>query len=138
MHVTDELTRESLSDLVGRRDTDTLWRTSIGSRLSSASHPIRPHDNYPEPTAKAFRDPCHFSKTRTSYIEPGSPHGSSLAALVAETSSKVELFVSLLAVQAPCRRLARGVTWIVPNPPWALARRVELEESSRTNQLSAH
>jgi putative transposase len=75
LHVLDEFTRESLSDLVDHAiDADATVAcldkiVAIGGR-----HPefVR-CDNGPELTANALRDWCRFGGTATSYIEPGSP-----------------------------------------------------------------
>ena len=75
LHVVDEFTRESLSDLVAYSiDADAvvaLLDKLVGLR---GTHPrfIR-MDNGPELTANALRDWCRFTGAGTSYIEPGSP-----------------------------------------------------------------
>ena len=75
LHVVDEFTRESLSDLVGHSiDADATVAcldTIVGGR---GTHPsfIR-CDNGPELTANALRDWCRFGGAGTSYIDPGSP-----------------------------------------------------------------
>ncbi len=75
LHVIDEFTRESLSDLVDHSiDADATVATLdkiVGTR---GTHPsfIR-CDNGPELTANALRDWCRFGGAGTSYIDPGSP-----------------------------------------------------------------
>ena len=76
LHVTDEFTRESLSDLVAYSiDADaTVAALDRARRPSGAPVPqfIR-CDNGPELTAYALRDWCRFTGAGTSYIDPGSP-----------------------------------------------------------------
>lgn len=75
LHIVDEFTRESLSDLVGHSiDADAtvaVLDKLVGHR---GTHPtfIR-CDNGPELTANALRDWCRFTGAGTSYIDPGSP-----------------------------------------------------------------
>ena len=75
LHVVDEFTRESLSDLVGHSiDADATVAVLDKIAATRGGHPefIR-CDNGPELTAYALRDWCRFAGTGTSYIEPGSP-----------------------------------------------------------------
>jgi putative transposase len=75
LHVVDEFTRESLSDLVEHSiDADATVATLDKIAGRRGSHPsfIR-CDNGPELTANALRDWCRFSGAGTSYIDPGSP-----------------------------------------------------------------
>jgi transposase InsO family protein len=74
LHVVDEYTRESLSDLVAYSiDADAtvavLDKIAIGRGFPEY---VR-CDNGPELTAHALRDWCRFTSTKTSYIDPGSP-----------------------------------------------------------------
>jgi len=75
LHVVDELTRESLADLVEHSlDADATVACLdkiVGTR---GRHPafIR-CDNGPELTANALRDWCRFGGAGASYIDPGSP-----------------------------------------------------------------
>ncbi len=75
LHVTDEFTRESLSDLVATSiDADT---TVDQLDRIAADRGVFPDfvrmDNGPELTANALRDWCRFTGTGTSNIDPGSP-----------------------------------------------------------------
>lgn len=75
LHITDEYTRESLSDLVAHSiDADATVATLDRIVARRGGHPdfIR-CDNGPELTANALRDWCRFTGAGTSYIEPGSP-----------------------------------------------------------------
>lgn len=75
LHVVDEHTRESLSDLVAYSiDADatvSVLDKIVGHR---GTHPrfIR-CDNGPELTAVALRDWCRFTGAGTAYIDPGAP-----------------------------------------------------------------
>ena len=105
LHVVDELTRESLSDLVEHSiDADATVATLdkiVGVR---GVHPsfIR-CDNGPELTANSLRDWCRFAGTGTSYIEPGSPWENpwveSYASRMREELLAIESFDSLLEAQ---------------------------------------
>jgi putative transposase len=75
LSITDEFTREALAIRVERSITadDTvavLEQIAANTRRSPAF--IR-MDNGPEMTAHALRDWCRFSRTDTTYIEPGHP-----------------------------------------------------------------
>ena len=75
LHITDEFTRESLSDLVAHSiDADATVATldRVVERRGRPPDFIR-CDNGPELTANALRDWCQFAHAGTSYIEPGSP-----------------------------------------------------------------
>jgi putative transposase len=75
LHITDEFTRESLSDLVATSiDADATVAALDEIVSSRKAHPrfIR-MDNGPELTADALRDWCRFTGAGTSYIDPGSP-----------------------------------------------------------------
>ena len=73
--VTDEFTKEALAIEVDRSiDADHTVRVldRIVARTGRRPELLR-MDNGPELTAYALRDWCRFSRTGTSYIEPGSP-----------------------------------------------------------------
>ena len=75
LHVTDEFTRQSLSDLVDHSvdsDATVAALDKISAERGGPPTFIR-MDNGPELTANALRDWCRFSGAGTSYIEPGSP-----------------------------------------------------------------
>ena len=75
LHVVDEFTRESLSDLVDHSiDADATVATLDKIAGTRGTHPrfIR-CDNGPGLTANALRDWCRFGGAGTSYIDPGSP-----------------------------------------------------------------
>ena len=75
LHVVDEHTREALAIKCHRRiDADAT--VAVLDRIVAARGRAPEHircDNGPELTANALRDWCRFSRTGTSYIEPGSP-----------------------------------------------------------------
>ena len=75
LHVVDEFTRESLSDLVAYSiDADAVVAL-LDKLVAERGTPPRfiRMDNGPELTANALRDWCRFTGAGTSYIEPGSP-----------------------------------------------------------------
>ena len=75
LHVVDEFTRESLSDLVAHSidaDATVACLDRIVARRGTLPEFIR-CDNGPELTANALRDWCRCSGAGTSYIDPGSP-----------------------------------------------------------------
>ncbi len=91
LHVTDEYTRESLSDLVAYSIDADATVAELDRIVALRGHPrfIR-CDNGPELTANALKDWCRFTGAGTSYIDPGSPWqnpGSSPMALECGTSS---------------------------------------------------
>jgi putative transposase len=75
LSITDEFTREALAISVERSiaadHTVTVLEQIVASTGRSPAY-IR-MDNGPEMTAHALRDWCRFSRTGTSYIEPGHP-----------------------------------------------------------------
>jgi putative transposase len=74
LHITDEFTRESLSDLVAYSiDADRTVEVLDTLVLERGAPDFIRCDNGPELTANALRDWCRFTHTGTSYIEPGSP-----------------------------------------------------------------
>jgi transposase InsO family protein len=105
LHVTDEFTRQSLSDLVGHSiDADATVATldKIVAQRGRAPDFIR-MDNGPELTAYALRDWCRFTTTGTSYIEPGSPWQNpwveSYGSRIRDELLSVESFDTLLEAQ---------------------------------------
>jgi putative transposase len=91
LHVVDEFTRESLSDLVEHSiDADATVATLDAIVGTRGTHPrfIR-CDNGPELTANALKDWCRFGGAGTSYIDPvrpGRTPGSSPTAPACATS----------------------------------------------------
>jgi putative transposase len=105
LHVVDEFTRESLSDLVGYSiDADATVATLDKIAARRGTHPqfIR-CDNGPELTAHALRDWCRFAEAGTSYIEPGSPWQNpwveSYGSRMREELLAIEQFDTLLEAQ---------------------------------------
>ena len=104
LHVTDEFTRESLSDLVAY-SIDADRTVALLDRLvieRGAPQFIR-CDNGPELTANALRDWCTFTHTATSYIYPGSPWQNpwveSYGSRVRDELLAIEQFDTLLEAQ---------------------------------------
>ncbi len=105
LHVVDEFTRESLSDLVAHSiDADATVAVLDKIAAGRGTHPrfIR-CDNGPELTANALRDWCRFSGAGTSYIEPGSPWQNpwveSYASRMRDELLAIEQFDTLLEAQ---------------------------------------
>ncbi len=74
LHVVDELTRESLADLVELSiDPTPPWPPWKGRCCPGPPSRVRPQLNGPELTANALRDWCRFGGAGTADIEPGSP-----------------------------------------------------------------
>jgi putative transposase len=104
LHVTDECTRESLSDLVAYSiDADATVEV-LDRLIEKRGVPefIR-CDNGPELTANALRDWCRFTGAGTSYIEPGSPWQNpwveSYGSRVRDELLAIEQFDTLLEAQ---------------------------------------
>jgi len=105
LHVVDEHTRESLSDLVAYSiDADAtvaVLDKIVGQR---GRHPrfIR-CDNGPELTAAALRDWCRFTGAGTSYIDPGAPWQNpwveSYGSRMRDELLAIEVFDTLLEAQ---------------------------------------
>jgi putative transposase len=102
LNVVDEHTREALTITVDRRiDADATVAVLDGlvAKRGTAPRFLR-CDNGPELTANALRDWCRFTKTGTSYIEPGSPwqnpYVESFGGRLRDELLAVEAFSSLL------------------------------------------
>jgi putative transposase len=102
LNVVDEHTREALAIAVERRiDADAT--VGVLDRLV-AERGTTPRcircDNGPELTANALRDWCRFTRTGTSYIEPGAPwqnpYVESFGSRLRDELLAVEAFSSLL------------------------------------------
>jgi putative transposase len=102
LSITDEFTREALAISVERSiaadDTVTVLEQIVASTGRSPAY-IR-MDNGPEMTAHALRDWCRFSRTGTSYIEPGhpweNPYIESFTGKLRDELLNVEAFATLL------------------------------------------
>jgi putative transposase len=80
LHVVDEFTRESLSDLAAYSiDADATVAVLDKIAAGRGFPEYLRCDNGPELTASALRDWCRFTAVKTSYIEPGSPRASATA-----------------------------------------------------------
>lgn len=105
LHVVDEFTRESLTDLVDHSiDADVTVAALDKITAQRRRHPSFVRcDNGPELTANALRDWCRFTGTGTSYIEPGSPWENpwveSYGSRMRDELLAIEQFASLLEAQ---------------------------------------
>jgi len=74
LHITDEYTRESLSDLVAYSIDADVTVAALDHIAATRGYPefIR-MDNGPELTAHVLRDWCRFTGAGTSYIDPDTP-----------------------------------------------------------------
>src|SRR5262249_17362369 len=72
LHGVDEFIRKSLSDTVGPSIAADATVAVLDRIAVERGHPVYLRcDNGPELTANALRDWCRFTRTGTSYIEPG-------------------------------------------------------------------
>ena len=102
LSITDEFTREALAIRVDRSitadHTVAVLEQIVASTGRSPAY-IR-MDNGPEMTAHAIRDWCRFSRTDTSYIEPGhpweNPYIESFTGKLRDELLDVEAFATLL------------------------------------------
>lgn len=105
LHVVDEFTRESLTDLVDHSiDADATVAALDKITAQRRRHPSFVRcDNGPELTAHVLRDWCRFTGTGTSYIEPGSPWENpwveSYGSRMRDELLAIEQFASLLEAQ---------------------------------------
>ncbi len=105
LHVVDEFTRESLSDLVAHSiDADATVALLDKVVAARGAHPAFVRcDNGPELTANALRDWCRFSGAGPSYIDPGSPWQNpwveSYASRMRDELLAIEQFDTLLEAQ---------------------------------------
>ncbi|CAA9456516.1 MAG: Mobile element protein [uncultured Rubrobacteraceae bacterium] len=106
LHVVDEFTRESLTDLVDHSiDADATVAALDKITAQRRRHPSFVRcDNGPELTVNALRDWCRFTGTGTSYIEPGSPWENpwveSYGSRMRDELLAIEQLASLLEAQA--------------------------------------
>jgi putative transposase len=105
LNVVDEHTREALAIAVERRiDADATVGVldHLVAERGTTPRFIR-CDNGPELTANALRDWCRFTRTGTSYIEPGSPwqnpYVESFGGRLRDELLAVEAFNTLLEAQ---------------------------------------
>ena len=106
LHVVDEFTRESLSDLVNHSiDADATvacLEKIVGARGTNRASSAATF-NGPELTANALRDWCRFGGAGTSYIDPGSPWQNpwveSYASRMRDELLAIEQFDTLLEAQ---------------------------------------
>lgn len=139
LHVVDEFTRESLSDLVGDSiDADATVACLdkvVGDR---GTHPsfIR-CDNGPELTANALRDWCRFTGAGTSYIDPGSPWQNpwveSYASRMRDELLAIEQFDTLLEAQVLVADWRTEYNGYRPHSALGMRTPVEFARQWRTN-----
>jgi putative transposase len=104
LHVVDEFTRESLSDLAGYSiDADATVAVLDKIAAGRGFPEFVRCDNGPEHTANALRDWCRFTGAGTSYIDPGSPWQNpwveSYGSRMRDELLAIEQFGSLLEAQ---------------------------------------
>ena len=139
LHVVDEFTRESLSDLVDHSiDADATVACLdkiVGAR---GTHPsfIR-CDNGPELTANALRDWCRFTGAGTSYIDPGSPWQNpwveSYSSRMRDELLAIEQFDTLLEAQVLVEDWRAEYTRYRPHSALGMLTPVEFARRWRTN-----
>jgi len=141
LHITDEFTRESLSDLVAYSiDADTTVAELdriVGQRGCRPTF-IR-MDNGPELTAYALRDWCRFTGAGTSYIDPGSPWQNpwveSYGSRMRDELLAIEQFDSLLEAQVLVADWKEEYNTYRPHSALGMLTPVEFAERRTTNQL---
>jgi putative transposase len=139
LHVVDEFTRESLSDLVDHSiDADATVACLdkiIGAR---GTHPTFVRcDNGPELTANALRDWCRFTGAGTSYIDPGSPWQNpwveSYASRMRDELLAIEQFDTLLEAQVLVADWRTEYNGYRPHSALGMRTPVEFARRWRTN-----
>jgi putative transposase len=141
LHVTDEFTRESLSDLVATSvdaDATVGELDRIVVRRGVFPDFVR-MDNGPELSANALRDWCRFSGTATSYIDPGSPWQNpwveSYGSRMRDELLSIEQFDTLLEAQVLVRDWREEYNDYRPHSALGMLTPTEFAERWRTNQL---
>ena len=140
LHVVDEFTRESLSDVVGGSiDADATVATLDKIAAARGTHPrfIR-CDNGPELTANALRDWCRFSGAGTSYIDPGSPWQNpwveSYASRMRDELLAIEQFDTILEAQVLVADWRAEYNDYRPHSALGMLTPAEFARQWRTNQ----
>jgi transposase InsO family protein len=140
LHVTDEFTRESLSDLVAYSIDANVTVAELDPISAERGAPefIR-MDNGPELTAGALRDWCRFSGADTSYIEPGSPWQNpwveSYGSRMRDELLSIEQFDSLLEAQVLVTDWREEYNTYRPHSALGMRTPTEFTEWWRINQL---
>ncbi len=143
LHVVDEYTRESLSDLVGYSiDADaTVAVLDKIAAVRGVPEYIR-CDNGPELTANALRDWCRFTSTQTSYIDPGSPWQNpwveSYGARMRDELLAIEQFGSLLEAQVLVADWRQEYNNYRPHSALGMRTPAEFARTCRPNQPDSH
>ena len=141
LHITDEYTRESLSDLVAYSiDADaTVADARQDGRPAGTSPRLHPLDNGPELTAYALRDWCRFSGAGTSYIDPGipwqNPWVESYGSRMRDELLSIEQFDTLLEAQVLVADWQEEYNTYRPHSALGMLTPTEFAERWRTNQL---
>jgi putative transposase len=138
LHVTDEFTRESLSDVVGYSiDADRTVEIldTLAAQRGTPAY-IR-CDNGPELTANSLRDWCTFTETGTSYIEPGSPWQNpwveSYGSRMRDELLAIEQFDTLLEAQVLVADWRQEYNTYRPHSALGMLTPVAFAEQWRTN-----
>jgi putative transposase len=141
LHITDEYTRESLSDLVAYSidaDATVAELDRIVEQRSRQPEFIR-MDNGPELTAYALQDWCRFTGAGTSYIDPGSPWQNpwveSYGSRMRDELLAIEQFDSLLEAQVLVADWKEEYNTYRPHSALGMLTPVEFSEQWSTNQL---
>ena len=140
LHVVDEFTRESLSDLVDHSidaDATVVTLDKIAGRRGTHPSFIR-CDNGPELTANALRDWCRFSGAGTSYIDPGSPWQNpwveSYGSRMRDELLAIEQFATLLEAQVLVADWRAEYNEYRPHSALGMLTPVEFARQRRINQ----
>ena len=138
LHVVDEYTRESLSDLVAYSIDADATVAVLDKIAASRGFPefIR-CDNGPELTANALRDWCRFTGAGTSYIDPGSPWQNpwveSYGSRMRDELLAIEQFGSLLEAQVLVADWREEYNTYRPHSSLGMRTPAEFARTCRTN-----
>jgi putative transposase len=140
LHVVDEYTRESLSDLAAYSiDADATVAVLDKIATGRGFPEFVRCDNGPELTANALRDWCRFTGTGTSYIEPGSPWQNpwveSYGSRIRDELLAIEQFDTLLEAQVLVADWREQYNNYRPHSALGMQTPAEFARTCRTNPL---
>ena len=140
LHVVDEFTRESLSDLVDHSiDADATVAALDRIVAARGIHPTYIRcDHGPELAANALRDWCRFAGAGTAYIEPGSPWQNpwveSYGSRMRDELLAIEQFDTLLEAQVLVADWRQEYNEYRPHSALGMLTPTEFARQWRTNQ----
>jgi putative transposase len=140
LHITDEYTREALSDLVAYSiDADATVAVLDRIATTRGNPEFIRMDNGPELTAYALQDWCRFTGAGTSYIDPGSPWQNpwveSYGSRMRDELLSIEQFDTLLEARVLVADWKEEYNTYRPHSALGMLTPVEFAEQWSTNQL---